>query len=64
MLQEDCWCVVPKVDIPKGRPAEVCDQIIFPKSLRAEVLKLACELPKTGHLAREQMLERIWKVFF
>ena len=47
-----------------GRPSDKCDQIVLPPSYRAEVLRLAHDVPMAGHLGRERTLTRLRRRFW
>ena len=43
--------------IPRNQPAEMCDQVVLPRSLRTKILKLAHDEPMAGHMGRERTLQ-------
>ena len=43
--------------IPCNQPAEMCDQVVLPQSLRTKILKLAHNKLMAGHMGRERTLQ-------
>ena len=45
----------------RGKPTEICGQIVLPKMYQQDVLRQAHEVPMAGHLGREWTLTHIRK---
>ncbi len=70
MQQEDPTRIIRKGGVlcrvwtPRDSPGVVYEQIVLPKQYRSEVIKLAHDIPLSGHLGREKTAKRILRRFY